>query len=318
MENYLCRCLDSLIINDSNTLQLLEAIVVNDGSKDASSKIAHQYAERYPECFKVIDKENGNYGSCVNVGIEHATGQYVRLLDADDWFNTDGLLSFLKCLSVIEECDIVITNYTKQYSNGISKTLVANNVKYGYIYEMSKLDFQQLNNPDMLWMHAITLNTKFAQRINWKNQTGISYTDAEYCYFPLSYADRICFLDINLYQYFLGREGQTVSNDSIRKGQEAFYKVGIRLLRDLNSRNFPDSKEKSLSLIISNVVYNIYANHLIFSRKNPYGNYFEEINMEVNKNDNVCKLVNKFTYKKIPFVFLWKKFKFRLSSFIGN
>lgn len=318
MEKYLQRCLDSLIIEDRKLLDTLEVIVVNDGSKDSSSKIAHVYEDKYPSVFHVIDKENGNYGSCVNVGIEHAKGKYLRLLDADDWFEKDELLHYLRKLLDIDTCDIVITNYTKQYSDGKYKTLLARNIDYGKIYDMNTMDFCELKNSDMLWMHAISLNTKFAQNIGWENQTGISYTDAEYCYFPLSYAETICFLNINLYQYFLGREGQTVSEEGVKKGQQAFYKVGIRLLKDYNDRQFTEHRKKSLSLIISNVVYNIYANHLIFSKKNPFLDFFEEINMEVNKSKTVYNLVNKFTYKKIPYVLLWKYLGIKMSFFFGK
>ena len=65
MEQYLDRCLTSLIIDDDK-MALLEVLVVNDGSKDRSSEIAHSYEARYPDTFRVIDKENGNYGSCIN------------------------------------------------------------------------------------------------------------------------------------------------------------------------------------------------------------------------------------------------------------
>lgn len=87
MEKYLRRCLDSLII-DEDGMKQLEVLVINDGSKDSSSQIAHEYQDKYPDTFRVIDKENGNYGSCINRGLKEATGKYVKVLDADDWFDT--------------------------------------------------------------------------------------------------------------------------------------------------------------------------------------------------------------------------------------
>ena len=53
MEKYLRRCLDSLIVGEEQMAQL-EVIVVNDGSKDASSAIAHEYEKKYPSTFRVI------------------------------------------------------------------------------------------------------------------------------------------------------------------------------------------------------------------------------------------------------------------------
>ena len=52
MENYLHRCLDSLIVSDEN-MQLLEILVINDGSSDASSAIGREYAIKYPQTFRV-------------------------------------------------------------------------------------------------------------------------------------------------------------------------------------------------------------------------------------------------------------------------
>ena len=66
MEQWLNRCLDSVVIPE--IIDKVEIIVVNDGSRDRSSEIAHSYADRYPDSVIVIDKENGNYGSCVNRG----------------------------------------------------------------------------------------------------------------------------------------------------------------------------------------------------------------------------------------------------------
>lgn len=88
MEKLLTRCLDSLLILDNEDLfKKLEVIVVNDGSKDKSLHIARKYELKYPEVYKVIDKPNGNYGSCINVGIKNATGKYFRILDADDFLS---------------------------------------------------------------------------------------------------------------------------------------------------------------------------------------------------------------------------------------
>ena len=59
MQDYLRRCLDSLIVPEEQ-MQRLEVLVVNDGSEDNSSAIAHEYQDKYPDTFRVVDKENGN------------------------------------------------------------------------------------------------------------------------------------------------------------------------------------------------------------------------------------------------------------------
>ena len=78
MAELLPRCLDSIIASGVN--ESIEAIVVNDGSKDNSLEIAKKYEEQHPECITVIDKPNGNYGSTINAALPVAKGKYVKIL----------------------------------------------------------------------------------------------------------------------------------------------------------------------------------------------------------------------------------------------
>ena len=93
MVSYLRRCLDS--VTRSDVPDSLELIVVNDGSTDSSLAIMQEYAKERPDIVNIIDKPNGHYGSCVNAALKVATGKYFRILDADDWFDTDGLIKLL-------------------------------------------------------------------------------------------------------------------------------------------------------------------------------------------------------------------------------
>ena len=77
---YMRRCIDSILIGGEE----IEIIIVNDGSKDESARIAEEYAEAYPSIVKVIHQENGGHGSAVNTGIEAATGLYFKVVDSDD------------------------------------------------------------------------------------------------------------------------------------------------------------------------------------------------------------------------------------------
>ena len=115
MELYLDRCLASLIISDNDLFNALQVIIINDGSKDKSLDIALRYVNRYPNVFEVVDKPNGNYGSCINKGLTIAKGRYFRILDADDWFDTNQLSLFINTIvNLSDELDVLITNYTIQ------------------------------------------------------------------------------------------------------------------------------------------------------------------------------------------------------------
>ena len=83
MEKYIRQCLESLVIGE--VLDRIEVLVVLEGSKDGSAEIAYEFVEQYPDTFRIIYKANGGHGSAINTGLMMAPGEYVKILDSDDW-----------------------------------------------------------------------------------------------------------------------------------------------------------------------------------------------------------------------------------------
>ena len=85
VEQYLRECLDSVI---NQTLKNIEIICVNDGSKDNSLEILQEY-EKKDKRIIIIDKKNSGYGHSMNVGINKATGEYIGIVEPDDYVKTN-------------------------------------------------------------------------------------------------------------------------------------------------------------------------------------------------------------------------------------
>ncbi len=85
VSEYLRECLDSVI---GQTLQELEIICVNDGSTDNSLEIVQEYAARDPRIV-VITGPNGGYGKAMNKGLDRATGEYIGIVEPDDYVVPD-------------------------------------------------------------------------------------------------------------------------------------------------------------------------------------------------------------------------------------
>lgn len=81
LEKYVPRCLDALV---NQTLDDIEILCVNDGSKDSAPQIIEEYKSRYPNKVKTFHKENGGEWSARTYGLKQATGEYVGFIDSDD------------------------------------------------------------------------------------------------------------------------------------------------------------------------------------------------------------------------------------------
>lgn len=99
VEKFLNQTLDSFVCDES-VMKKFEVIVVDDGSKDNTAKIGKEYADKYPDTFRVISKENGGHGSTINCGIRNAVGKYFKVVDGDDWVNT---ADFVKLVEELEK-----------------------------------------------------------------------------------------------------------------------------------------------------------------------------------------------------------------------
>lgn len=86
VEEYIAKCLASTA---NQTLEDIELIFVNDGSKDNSEKYIKEYQEIYPEKIIYLEKENGGLSDARNYGIKYATGEYIAFLDSDDYVELD-------------------------------------------------------------------------------------------------------------------------------------------------------------------------------------------------------------------------------------
>lgn len=206
MQAYLHRCLDSLIVPNEQ-MALLEVLVINDGSKDKSSAIAHEYETKYPSTFRVIDKENGNYGSCINRGLKEATGKYIKVLDADDWFDNANFEKYLSVLSSID-ADLILTDFSIVDAETMVASLAYHpNLQKGKIYTFKECSLDEVG---VYMMHAVTYRVELLRSIGYVQTTGISYTDTEWAYNPLYAVHIMAYFDLNVYQYLVGREGQTM------------------------------------------------------------------------------------------------------------
>lgn len=117
-EKYLRQCLDS-VINQTVGLENVEMIIVDDASTDSTVEILKEYESRYTENICLILREVNSTKTPehnVNVAMEYASGEYILVLDQDDWYEQDAVETLLKLMQEHPELDYI--EYGIRYVDG--------------------------------------------------------------------------------------------------------------------------------------------------------------------------------------------------------
>ena len=256
MEKYLEKCLNSLLIKEN--LEKLEILVINDGSKDQSLKIAQQYERQYPQIIRVIDKENGNYGSCINRGLKEATGKYIKILDADDSYDTELLNQYIKEIEN-QNVDMIVNDFVLV---NLENKEISTPYTYSFIpkKKISFLEYKDTNNIEKLCMHSVAYKRQNLIELNYVQTEGISYTDIEWVFLPLTKVNSIYYFNKSLYRYLIGREGQTMSMDIYIKNSSQLLLILTKFINQYINFHTPQYKEILKTRIIRDIVqlYRIY------------------------------------------------------------
>ena len=208
-EAYMNKCLKTVISAGED----IEVIIVDDGSTDRTAEIADEYGENYPSIVKIIHKENGGHGDAVNTGLENATGVFFKVVDSDDWVDTDVYAKVVKVLkkAVDNEMDMLLTNFVNDKA-GVRRKKV---MKYESAFPERKLigwgDKIKLTKAQYILMHSVIYRTQVLRQCDLKLPKHTFYVDNIFIFKPLPYVRKIYYLNVDLYHYFIGRNDQSVN-----------------------------------------------------------------------------------------------------------
>ena len=262
----------------------LEVIVVDDGSTDDTARIADAYHEKYPETIKVIHKENGGHGSGINAGLRAATGKYFKVVDADDWVDHEALERLLDYIASFDAAaanadtdidaaqvqadvkarardkavscpDVIYNNYywrltdeaksPDAYERKTEFTEPFSGVEYRKVY-----DFESIADRCYVKMHNMTIRTDIFREHQIHIDERCYYVDMEYILYPVPYVETIAFLPEFLYQYQIGRLGQSMDPAKMQRNATqydhvlasiyAYYDAHCREIKQPNRKKYID------------------------------------------------------------------------------
>ena len=216
---YMDHCVQTLLTGGDD----IEIILVDDGStKDDTPAICDRYAAEYPDIVRAIHQENGGHGEGVNQGIRNARGLYYKVVDSDDWLDTEALQVVLNKLREAarwpKPLDLFIANYVYEHVEDNTRKVM----RYRNVFPQDRVftwdEVGRFRPSQYLLMHSVIYRTQLLRDCRLELPKHTFYVDNIFVYQPLPYVKTLYYMDLDLYRYFIGRADQSV-NESVMAGR---------------------------------------------------------------------------------------------------
>lgn len=235
-QDYMAHAIESILPGGED----VEIIIVNDGSKDDTLKIAREYEGKYPDIVRVVDKENGGHGDAVTAGLTHASGSYFKVVDSDDWVDEESLHKILALLRRFqdegEEVDMLVSNYVYEKVGVEHKKCIhyRNVLPQDEIFHWQDIGHFRIDQ--YILMHSVIYRTDLLKLIQLRLPKHTFYVDNIYVYYPLPHVRKMYYLDVDFYRYYIGREDQSVNEKVMisRVDQQIYVTKTMIDMYDLN------------------------------------------------------------------------------------
>ncbi len=214
-QDYMAKCIESILPGGDD----IEILIVDDGSSDNTAKIADDYAARYPGIIRAIHQENGGHGEAVNTGLANATGIYYKVVDSDDWLDDEAYKKVLATLRRLHSegtvVDMFLTNYVydKVHENKQRRMM------YTPLFPQEQIigweDMKRNIKGFSILMHSVIYRREMLLSCGLKLPKHTFYVDNLFVYLPLPSVKTIYYLNADFYHYYIGREGQSVAEQTM-------------------------------------------------------------------------------------------------------
>lgn len=289
VDQYLDETLSSLLCG-ADILEKLDVIIVDDGSADKTAEIAQKYVDLYPESFRLVKKKNGGHGSTLNTSVPLAKGKYFKMLDGDDWFDKTQLRKLVCALEQSEE-DVILSPYQRVYQESqCCEQINRHCMEPEKIYQSPECYEGALEE-----IHAaeLTVRTKILQDNSFHITEKCAFTDDEYVFTTVLYADTYKKILNTVYQYRIGVEGQTVSEEGRKAHWLDAGQVVISILRTLSAKKMFVKYSQKISYLYRFIQRTaefqcknfVYADNMILGEKEfqTFSTTIEKIDKEFEK-----------------------------------
>lgn len=275
VESYLCKCLDSIV---GQTYQNIEIIIVDDGSKDDTYRLALMYAEKDSR-INVVHQKNAGSGPARNKGLELAKGAYVMFVDPDDWIDTDMVEDFMHIVKQYDP-DIITSGYIEEYDNG--KTVHTREVSLLDEHFENQRDVRE-HYVDLFLKEAVCAPTRILYKRSIITENGISFPDlrrSQDIVFNYNYYDKVESLVASSKTHYHYR---IESGTYLQKQKQDYYKTIELMYRDIKAylKKWEITVPKDTMIRFENRFFVLIAYYIesCITQKHSYKQIFENESM---------------------------------------
>lgn len=222
----------------------MEIIIVNDGSGDETLAAAKKLQKKYPDgMVKIIDKENGGHGSAINEGLKAASGKYVRIIDGDDWVDSFEMGRLIDILEN-ESHDIIVTNYCEDRA---AENIMVERKLYQFMQPGKSYQFDDLcyGGYGFSEWGPILATANFKKELfTFALSEKSFYVDMEFDAFITANAKTVVFYPLDIYRYYIGRLGQSISAESYKRNYAQHEAVIFRLIEFYKNSHLSEAKQR--------------------------------------------------------------------------
>lgn len=258
---YMDTCIESLLACDEKGCGDIEIIIVNDGStKDNTAEKADEWEARYPGVIRAIHQDNGGHGSAVNTGLANATGLYFKVVDSDDWLDTEAMgkvMAYLRQQNELEHpTDLVIGNYVYEKVHEGTRTVMHYRNVFPEGEQFTWDDTGHFGQSQYLLMHSVIYRTELLRECGLELPKHTFYVDNIFVYVPLPAVKTLYYLDVDMYRYYIGREDQSVNEKIMYSRRDQQLRVtrimidSVQLPDDVESKRLEKYMENYLSMMM--------------------------------------------------------------------
>lgn len=217
VELYLNQCLESIC---NQTLKNIEIIIINDGSTDSSGRIISSFSDRDNRIISITQKNSG-YGAAVNRGLEASSGEYISIIESDDWIDA-GMLECLLCEAEDSKYNIIKSSFRKILaSDETIEVLLSEIVKHdGKIIDASS-STSLMTYESSIWSAIYLKSALKAHNIKMLETNGAAYQDVVWKFMCYSSLGPIKIVDKSFYNYRVLANG---SSSRSGKNHQAHFK----------------------------------------------------------------------------------------------